>query len=107
MNRERLAPMTRLLRSGTSAPLRLRPCDCGPGDYARVARRWWMRLLWPRRRLYLCTDCGAYQLLQVRPPRRGMDQAASPSADPAGDPARHAGPADGVADGERAHHGHP
>ena len=35
-----------------------RPCGCGVGWYQRVARAWWMRLLFAGRLRYRCSHCG-------------------------------------------------
>ena len=32
-------------------------CACGGRELHKIQRRWWMRMLFPRRRLYQCGLC--------------------------------------------------
>ncbi|HYF18141.1 MAG TPA: hypothetical protein VEA40_09770 [Ramlibacter sp.] len=38
--------------------IRFGPCQCDAMCVARVQRSWWMRLLLPRMRYWVCTSCG-------------------------------------------------
>jgi hypothetical protein len=44
-------------------------CGCGSRQAVQIHRSWWMRLLFPRRRLFACKACGRTMLL---PPHRQL-----------------------------------
>lgn len=44
--------------------MKLTVCGCGTGHLERVERSWWMRLLFPGRRLYYCSMCRSKRLVR-------------------------------------------
>lgn len=62
--------------------MKLTACGCGTEYLERIERSWWMRLLFPRRRLYYCSACRTKRLLRKVPLTR-----ASGGATPAGEAA--------------------
>ncbi|NKE64275.1 hypothetical protein RAMLITH_00445 [Ramlibacter sp. RBP-2] len=44
--------------------MKLTVCGCGTGHLERVERSWWMRLLFPGRRLYYCSACRSTRLVR-------------------------------------------
>lgn len=44
--------------------MRLSVCACGTEHLERIERSWWMRLLFPSRRLYWCSRCRRRQLIR-------------------------------------------
>lgn len=51
--------------------MRLSQCRCGPAYYARIPRKWWMRLFMGRLLHYGCGGCG--RTLFIRPPEGVWD----------------------------------
>lgn len=44
--------------------MKLTVCGCAAYHFDRIERSWWMRLLFPSRRLYRCSGCGARLLIR-------------------------------------------
>jgi len=44
--------------------MKLTVCACGVDRLDRIERSWWMRVLFPSRRLYRCGGCGAKLLIR-------------------------------------------
>ncbi len=50
--------------------MRLTACGCGTGRLERIERSWWMRVLFPSRRLYYCSVCRTTRLIRKVVPAR-------------------------------------
>lgn len=44
--------------------MKLTICRCGTEHLERIERSWWMRLLFPGRRLYYCSACRSKRLIR-------------------------------------------
>lgn len=44
--------------------MKLTACGCDTGHLERIERSWWMRLLFPGRRLYYCSACRSKRLIR-------------------------------------------
>lgn len=44
--------------------MKLTSCRCGMEHLERIERSWWMRLLFPGRRLYYCSACRSKRLIR-------------------------------------------
>jgi hypothetical protein len=41
-------------------------CSCGGRELNKIQRTWWMRILFPYRRLYRCARCTEHLFLSLR-----------------------------------------
>lgn len=44
--------------------MKLTICECGTEHLERIERSWWMRLIFPGRRLYYCSACRSKRLIR-------------------------------------------
>lgn len=58
--------------------MKLTVCGCGSVHLERIERSWWMRLLFPGRRLYYCSACRSKRL--IRKVLLARDRAGEPTA---------------------------